>query len=175
MKRFIALFLLFTLLVLPTVGASTTTVCFSPDGGAERKIVKIIDQAKTFIDLAMYSLTSRVLAQAILRAHKRGVKIKIVLDGNDESEYSKGFYLYKRGIDVRYTRGKRRQGKKISYGLMHDKFAVVDGVLVLTGSYNWTVSAEKYNYENLLVVDSLPLIKKYLQEFHRIWSGSFKK
>jgi phosphatidylserine/phosphatidylglycerophosphate/cardiolipin synthase-like enzyme len=159
----------------PAAGAPPARAYFSPNGGAERAIVAALDGAAASIEVAMYAFTSRVLAKALLRARKRGVKIRVVLDGNDESEYSKGFYLLRKGIDLRYTRGRRRRGRQASYGLMHDKFAVIDHRRVLTGSYNWTASAEKYNYENLLVLDSRPLAAEYEREFDRIWQASFRK
>ena len=177
MKRriFLPVLVFVLLLVTPAMAKPPVTVYFSPDGGAEKALVAAIDQAQQRIQAAVYTFTSRRVAKALLRAVKRGVKVSMILDGNDESEYSKGYYVSKRGIVVRYARGLRRKKKKISYGLMHDKFAVIDGRLVVTGSYNWTVSAERWNYENLLVIDSVSLASRYEQEFNQIWSGTFMK
>ncbi|MBN2331813.1 MAG: DUF1669 domain-containing protein [Deltaproteobacteria bacterium] len=173
-----ALFLLlpiFLLVVVSAAGATPVAVYFSPEGGAEQVLVEKIDGAKTSIRVAVYTFTNRVLAQALLRAQERGVAVSLILDGNDESEYSKGFYLYKRGIDVRYARGRRRKGKKASFGLMHHKFAVIDKKTVITGSYNWTASAEQWNYENLLIVNSVELALRYEQEFCELWANTFAK
>ncbi len=53
---------------------------------------------------------------------------------------------------------------------MHQKFAVIDGRIVLTGSYNWTASAERYNHEDLLMFqDAGPLAQEYRQQFLRLW------
>ncbi len=177
MKRFSLIIFLCLLFApgRPLAAAPAARVFFSPAGGAEQAIVAALDQARSSIDVAMYSFTSRVLARALLRARKRRVRIRVLLDGNDESEYSKGFYLLRHGIDLRYTRGRRRRGKKVSYGLMHNKFAVIDRYLVFTGSYNWTASAEKYNCENLLRLESSGLAARYAQEFDRLWSTSFSK
>ncbi len=174
--KFFLLVLAVLLLVLtPAMAKPPAEVYFSPNGGAEKALVKAIDRAQQSIQAAVYFFTSRTVAKALLRAGKRGVKISVILDGNRESEYSKGFYLSKRGIAIRYARGLRRKGKRISYGLMHDKFAVIDEHLVVTGSYNWTVSAERWNYENLLVIDSVSLALRYGQEFNKIWSRTFIK
>jgi len=176
MKKICLAVLIFLLLALtPALAKPPVEVYFSPNGGAEKALVQAIDQAQHRIQAAVYFFTSRTVAKALLQAGKRGVKVSMILDGNDESEYSKGFYVAKRGIAVRYSRGLRRQGKKISYGLMHDKFAVIDGHLVVTGSYNWTVSAERWNYENLLLIDSASLASRYEQEFNKIWSRTFIK
>lgn len=176
MKKVCLAVLAIVLLALtPAMAKPPVAVYFSPDGGAEKALVRAIDQARHSIQAAVYTFTSRTVAKALLRAGKRGVRISLVLDGNDESEYSKGFYVAKRGINVRYARGLRRKGKRISYGLMHDKFAVIDGHVLATGSYNWTVSAERWNYENLLVIDSASLASRYEQEFEKIWSRTFLK
>jgi phosphatidylserine/phosphatidylglycerophosphate/cardiolipin synthase-like enzyme len=172
---FLPVLVIVLLVLTPALAKPPVAVYFSPDGGAEKALVQAIDQAQHSIQAAVYTFTSRTVAEALLRAGKRGVRISLILDGNDESEYSKGFYLSKKGIAVRYSRGLRRRGKKISYGLMHDKFAVIDKDLVVTGSYNWTVSAERWNYENLLVIDSASLASRYEQEFKKIWSRTFIK
>jgi len=174
-KICLAILAVLLLALTPAMAKPPVAVYFSPNGGAEKALVQALDQAQHSIQAAVYSFTSRTVAKALLRAGKRGIKVSLILDGNDESEYSKGFYVAKRGISVRYARGLRRKGKRISYGLMHDKFAVIDGHLVVTGSYNWTVSAERWNYENLLVIDSVSLASRYAQEFQKIWSRTFIK
>ena len=57
-------------------------------------------------------------------------------------------------------------------GLMHDKFAVIDDQVVLTGSFNWTATAEKKNSENLLVLTDKGLAQKYMKQFKHLWSQS---
>jgi len=53
---------------------------------------------------------------------------------------------------------------------MHQKFAVIDRSVVLTGSYNWTASADKFNHENLLLFsDAAPLADDYRKEFFLLW------
>ena len=180
------LFLVLFTLVLSFPGslaAAPTEVYFSPQGGAEAALEKLLDSARQDIRAALFFFTSRPLAAAVLRAHKRGVKIQVIIDGNDESDYSKGYYLRQRGVDVRYARGlpkKAKKSKKRKYrvkkfGLMHHKFMVIDDKMVATGSYNWTASAEKWNCENLLILKSSSLARKYLAEFKRIWESTFVK
>jgi phosphatidylserine/phosphatidylglycerophosphate/cardiolipin synthase-like enzyme len=165
------------------LAAAPTKVYFSPQGGAEAALEKLLDGARQDIRAALYFFTNRTLAAAILRAHKRGVKIQVVIDGNNESDYSKGYYLRQRGVDVRYARGLPKQSRKSKkskyrvkkFGLMHHKFMVVDDKFVATGSYNWTASAEKWNRENLLVIKSSSLARKYSVEFKNLWEGTFIK
>ncbi|MCD6292525.1 MAG: phospholipase D family protein [Deltaproteobacteria bacterium] len=183
-KKIILLVLLSIIFILPGLAAATPTeVYFSPQGGAEAALEKVIDEARQNICAALYFFTSRPLAKAMLRAHKRGVNIQVIIDGNNESDYSKGFYLRQRGVDVRYARGlpkkarknKKRKYRVKKYGLMHDKFMVVDGKILATGSYNWTASAEKWNRENLLLIKSSSLARKYTAEFKKIWKSTFVK
>ena len=182
----IALFTAFLGLFVGSPGplaAAPTEVYFSPQGGAEAALEKLLDSGRQDIRAAVYFFTSRPLAKAILRAHKRGVHIQLIIDGNDESDYSKGFYLRQRGIDVRYARGlpkkarksKKSKYRKKSYGLMHHKFMIVDDKFVATGSYNWTASAEKWNRENLLIIKSSSLARKYSVEFKDLWESTFIK
>ena len=183
-KKIIILVLLSFVFSLPgSLVAAPTEVYFSPQGGVEAALEKLMDSARQDIRAALYFFTSRPLAAAILRAHKRGVKIQVIIDGNDESDYSKGYYLRQRGIDVRYARGlpkKAKKSKKSKYrvkkfGIMHHKFMVVDDKMVATGSYNWTASAEKWNRENLLIIKSSSLARKYTVEFKKIWESTFVK
>ena len=183
-KRFLFLVLLGVFLGLSRpVAAAPTEVYFSPQGGAEAALEKLLDGARQDIRAALYFFTNRTLAAAVLRAHKRGVRIQVIIDGNDESDYSKGYYLRQRGVDVRYARGlpkKAKKSKKRKYrvkkfGLMHHKFMVVDDKIVAAGSYNWTASAERWNRENLLVIKSSSLARKYTVEFNKIWESTFVK
>ncbi len=181
-----ALFLVLFGFLLSSAGplaAAPMKVYFSPQGGAEAALEKLLDGARQDIRAALYFFTNRTLAAAVLRAHKRGVKIQVVIDGNNESDYSKGYYLRQRGVDVRYARGlpkKYKKRKKSKYrvkkfGLMHHKFMVVDDKYVATGSYNWTASAEKWNRENLLIINSSSLARKYSVEFKDLWESTFIK
>lgn len=163
--------------------AAPVKVYFSPQGGAEDALVELLDGARQKLSIAVYFFTNRSLAAAVKRAHERGVNIRVMIDGTNESDYSKGFYLRKYGVDVRYARGlpkKLRKSRKSKhrvkkYGIMHHKFVVVDGRLVATGSFNWTASAEKWNRENLLIINSASLARRYTQEFDKIWKTTFRK
>ncbi|MBN2379105.1 phospholipase D family protein [candidate division WOR-3 bacterium] len=135
---------------------------FSAQGGIEWVVEREIDASKHSIDAAVYSFTSRPLAQALVGAANRGVKVRIVMDpGNAGRDYSKATYLVNKGIEVRTEKGR---------GLMHHKFALIDDSVLITGSYNWTASAEAENDENILLLRGFSSIRKaYLNEFNRLW------
>ncbi len=145
-------------------------VFFSPKGGCTDAILYEIDKAEKGIDAAVYAFTSRPIAQALVRAKRRGVKIRIIIDKKfcTESRFCKYKYLVKRRIPVKLV--SPPPGPRGRIGLMHNKFAVIDGKVVITGSFNWTASAEKLNYENLLVIYSKKLAQIYEKEFEKLWT-----
>jgi len=114
----------------------------------------------------MYTFTDREIAQAIIRAKDRGVNIKIYLDRSQvNAKYSKSRYFINNGIE----------GIRISSNnyIMHNKFAVIDNKIVITGSYNWTASAGERNDENLLVIDDKNIIEKYQNQFNNLWNNKY--
>jgi cardiolipin hydrolase len=52
---------------------------------------------------------------------------------------------------------------------MHDKFAVIDESVVITGSFNWTTQAVRNNQENILFLENKSLAANYLSEFNKLW------
>ncbi len=146
--------------------------CFSPLGKCSNLIVREIAQAQKEILVAVYAFTSDDLAWALVKARQRGVNIQVVLDQefDKENEGSKGSFLAQQGLPVRRLSGLNTGRPEKGAGIMHQKFAVIDRKVVLTGSYNWTASAENFNDENLLLFrDAEPLAEEYRREFFRLW------
>ena len=146
-------------------------VFFSPNGGAHDVILKELTGAQNKIDVAMYVLTDRELSKALVLARERGVNVRVLLDGKSAEEigYSKHYFLSERKVDVRLDNTHRTYGDKHE-GKMHNKFAIIDNEILITGSYNWTHSAEKLNDENLLLIkESEILIRKFTDEFTKLW------
>ncbi len=112
-----------------------------------------------------FSFTSDELATAISAANDRGVLVQGVIDASQAAGNQGGEYeaLLARGIDVRLD----GEG-----GSMHHKVLVIDGVIVVTGSYNFSASAEEQNDENTLIVHDPALAEQYLDEFWRVWQFS---
>ena len=147
-------------------------VCFSPLGKCSGQIVRELSQAQKEILVAAYAFTSDDLAWALAKARQRGVKVQVVLDQEFDAgnESSKRLFLEQQGVPVRRVSGLDRGKRDRGAGLMHQKFAVIDRSVVLTGSYNWTVSADNVNDENLLIFrDAAPLADDYRKEFFRLW------
>ena len=137
---------------------------FSPNGGVASNIIKAINNTKSSIDLAIFDLTSNDIASVLEQAQKRGVKIRIIADSRQaKGAYSAITELAREQVDIKITHGEGR-------GIMHNKFAIFDTKLMVTGSYNWTNNAERFNYENAIFITDPNVIKQYQKYFDRIWS-----
>ncbi len=138
-------------------------VYFSRVNDPEGAIIEELDKARKTIDVAMYYFTDRDLANTVIDAHDRGVRVRIYLDkGQKEAKYSKSRYLAKHGVSIRYSSNPY---------LMHHKFCVIDNKVVVTGSYNWTASAGKRNNENLLVIHDAEVAQEYSAEYDLLWNN----
>ena len=164
MKNIGVLILILSLGVSPAAPAAQEAY-FSPNGHIKSRIVEEIANAKDSIDIAVFNITSLGIRTALKRAQKKNVQIRIITDqGQSEDLHSVIGTLLEDGFKVKLVKGKGRNG------LMHNKFAIFDHRLLLTGSYNWTETAEHYNYENALFLQDKNLIKEYQNEFDSIWS-----
>ena len=140
-------------------------VLFSPQDNCAKEIVSKIDKAKNYVYVAMYYFTSRPIAQALVRARDRGVDVKVCLDEEQPTyEYSKSRYLENKGINIKLIGGS---------GIMHNKYCVIDDYITITGSYNWTASADLKNDENILIIDSKEIANIYKEQFNKYWNGTY--
>jgi phosphatidylserine/phosphatidylglycerophosphate/cardiolipin synthase-like enzyme len=139
---------------------------FSDGGRVADRVIAAINRTQKTLHVAIYDLTHADITAALADAHRRGAEVLIVADaGQSREPHSEIFFLRSQGIPVRLSRGYR--GNR---SIMHDKFAVFDGRLVETGSFNWTTSAENYNYENALFIADPAAVARYEEEFQHIWS-----
>jgi phosphatidylserine/phosphatidylglycerophosphate/cardiolipin synthase-like enzyme len=137
-------------------------VCFSRVEQCDSLLINLISQAKKSIYVAIYSFTRDSLARALIDAKKRGVEVKVVIE--EENAYGQGSdyqMLKDAGIDIRLDGNP---------ALMHHKFMIVDGELVVTGSYNWSTAAEDRNDENFVVIRGKEVVDRFTQEFNRLLS-----
>ncbi len=139
---------------------------FSDGDRVADRIIAAINRTQKFLHLAIYDLTQPEIAAALEAAHRRGVEVRIVADERQSHEpHSEIPYLRSRGLAVRLSRGYR--GNR---SIMHNKFAVFDGKLAETGSFNWTTSAESYNFENAVFISDPEVAARFEGEFERIWA-----
>ena len=161
----------------PAVAPATTTVTvpdaksiqgpyFSDRDRISDRIIAAINHTRRTLDVAVYSITQPEITEAIHAAYRRGIRVRIVSDEEQALDrHSEIGYLRTAGIPVRLSEGFRGERS-----LMHNKFAVFDGVLVETGSYNWTASATSYNFENAIFIRDPKISARYEEEFAHIWA-----
>lgn len=128
-------------------------VYFSPNGGCTEAIVREIRGAQKEILIQAFSFTSDTIAGELIAAHKRKVIIKVVLDRSQKrSVGGDAMKLVDAGIPVSFD---------TKFAIAHSKVMVIDDVRVITGSFNFTASAETRNLENMLILQSKELARQY--------------
>jgi len=151
-----------SILLAPSLAAKTLDTCFSPLGHCDQVMASWINAALNTLDGAVYGLTDQTIAQALIKAKKRGVVVRLVHDRTQAAgKKDVTEALTQAGIPVHIQRGSEG-------GILHDKFLVIDGKYVLTGSFNWTTNATAKNDENFVVLDDQG--PKFEAEFERLWS-----
>jgi len=133
-------------------------VYFTPGNKATSAIVEQVHQARNLLHIQAYMFTSPPIAEAVVAAHKRGVQIIAVLDPSQQSDlYHAATFLYNAGIPVYIDR---------QHKLAHNKIMLIDGRVIITGSFNFTKAAEQSNAENLLIlVDKAEAYAAYERNF----------
>ncbi len=146
----------------PTGGrVNKWAVYFSPSGGCTDAIVALLERAKKTVLVQAYGFTSVPIREALVAAHRRGVHVRIVLDSDGRTgRSSQGDECASAGIEVTWD---------AKHLIAHNKVMVVDARVVVTGSFNFSASAETRNAENLLVIDDPQLAALYSAnwELHR--------
>ncbi len=136
-------------------------IYFPPYKDARLPITNLYENAEKYIHLAIYSLTKDEFAEALIRAHKRGIEVKVLIDksqaGLKDADDEK---LEAEGIEV-------RRDKKP--GLMHNKFTIIDGIVVYTGSYNHTEGATTKNDENYIIIKDKDVAEVFEKQFQKLW------
>ena len=162
--RFAAIFLCISgSLYTPSASArQSTQSAFSPSPQAVMLVQRTIGKAKQSIDVAAYSFTSYKVADALIKAHERGVKVRVLLDkGQGKRHYKAIEELLAAGIPIRINR---------HYAIMHNKYLIIDKNTVETGSFNYTQNAEKHNAENVIVIkNNKKLTKKFIENWQKLW------
>lgn len=140
-------------------------VAFAPRDDTEHVIVDLIRSARKSLKVHAYVFTSRNIADAMVAAHRRGVKVEVLADAkmNRREKGNAIPRLLAGGVPVAF---------ETRYNAAHNKVLIVDaegpGCALLTGSYNFTWSADNRNAENLLIVrDHCALARAYRDNWQR--------
>ena len=144
-----------------TKEAIQESIYYSPGEDCLDAILARIKSSRHKIKVCVFTISDNRISEELVNAHKRGVVVKVITD-NDK--------MFDKGSDVEWLEEK---GIKVKIDLtdkhMHHKFAVFDNKYALTGSYNWTRSAEKYNHENVLITNSEKTVKSFSKAFDKLW------
>lgn len=148
-------------LAISSKPTSTSDAYFSPGDTCRNVIIQQIRSAVNQLQICVFTISDDMITDAIVTSHKRGTRIKIITD-NDKSldEGSDVGQLANAGIAVKMDRTPNH---------MHHKFMLVDGKALVTGSYNWTRSAARFNHENILLTTEAGVIKSFIKEFDQLW------
>ncbi len=143
----------------------------SPQSGtsAHAAIVQAIDHATETLDIALPGFTSDVLGQAVIRAFRRGVSVRVILASGQENEFGSEYpTLLEARVPV-------IQSPRTAP--FHHQFAVIDGVIVVTGSYEWLDPGTIRRYDTILIIDctsstrgSLSTASSFLETFNSLWA-----
>lgn len=157
----VSIIIIILLFITACCPARKITVYFPPYEGSHQPIVALYDGAEKSIHLAIYSLTKDEFAEALVRAHKRGVEVKVLIDkGQALDAKADDEMLEAAGIGLRRSKGN---------GSMHNKFAVIDGIIVCTGSYNLSERATTKNDENYVIIKDQTVAETFEKQFQKIW------
>ena len=152
-----------TLVPEPTEAAPSSAAFFSPGDEPWRKIVGLLSAVRTRCDICVFTITDDRIAEAIAACHGRGARVRLISD--DDKAFDLGSdveRLKAAGVPVRVDRSQHH---------MHHKFALFDGELLLTGSYNWTRSAAAHNHENVIVTADRRLAEAFADVFDALWAS----
>jgi len=144
------------------MNAEVLGVYFTPPDHAAAAIVKAIDASDAEVLVQAYGFTHNAIAQALVRAHARGVKVRVLLD-----QKSQATNRYVIGVLQDADIAVRQDGK---HAIAHNKVMVIDHDVVITGSFNFTNAAATRNAENLLILKSPDLALQYRLQWQSHWA-----
>jgi phosphatidylserine/phosphatidylglycerophosphate/cardiolipin synthase-like enzyme len=141
--------------------AANARVYFSPGEACLAAILGELSRARQSADICVFTITDDRIASALLAAQQRGVVLRIITD--NDKQYDEGSDIARlrdAGVSIRVDGDERH---------MHHKFAVLDSLTLLSGSYNWTRGAT-LNEENLILTRDRRLVESFAQKFEALWA-----
>ncbi|XP_022318165.2 uncharacterized protein LOC111121268 [Crassostrea virginica] len=134
---------------------------FSHEENSLGKLFRYLHQAQNSIDVCVFVITCKDLADILIQALERGVRVRVITDCEQvDIPGSQIWRLRSKGVAVRTDD---------SSFFMHHKFVIIDNKKILNGSFNWTRQAITGNQENLLVTSDPKLINLYKDRFSTLW------
>ncbi|MEA1964479.1 MAG: phospholipase D-like domain-containing protein [Candidatus Aerophobetes bacterium] len=143
-----------------SVNGAGIEVYFSLLNNPEKAIIEELRKAKRSIHFALFSFTSPEIAHLLIHKYAENIEVKGIMEKDQDSFFSRYHPLKKLKMEVRWDK---------NFYLMHHKFFIIDGEVVITGSFNPTRHANYKNREDLLIIHSLSLARRYEDEFQGMW------
>ena len=128
-------------------------------GGMDERLAEAIDSAQTSVDVAAFELDLPSITDALVRAHQRGVRVRLVTD-SDYADSLGPISLLQAQVPVVFDSVEP---------FMHNKFVVIDGEQVWAGSWNLTINGTYRNNNNIVIADSKLLAENYTVEFEEMF------
>jgi len=152
----------------PQHGEITECLFFEKDDQQDRYDLRIfLDYLRSghkTLDICVFTITNNQIANAILAEFREGVKVRIITDNDKANDLGADIYkLARAGIPVKTDKTEAH---------MHHKFAVVDGELIINGSFNWTRSAGTRNFENVVISNNPKMVKSFADHFEHLWNAN---
>ena len=147
----------------PNIYISGTRVetFFEPEGDARGRIIDLVEAAESSVHFMAFTFTDDDMAAAIIAQHRRGRVVKGVIEARNIADRGSDFALFQdAGVDV------LADGNPY---MLHHKVIILDEAIVVTGSYNFSLSAANVNDENVLIIHSPDIAARYVQEFDRVY------
>lgn len=146
-----------------SLGNSHILIAFSPqDNAIQKNLIPLIDTAEKYIYVPVFVVTHKLFNNALINANKRGVDVRLLVDATSASgKYSSVKYLRDNGIQLKVE---DRAGK------MHMKSLIIDDKYTVVGSMNFTKSGEKYNDENVIIIENSTLARSFKKQFLHFWN-----
>lgn len=138
------------------------SVGFSPGIACKNIILQHIINAKKSLDICVFTISDNDISDVIIEKYKKGISIRILTDNEKSLDEGSDILRFAQiGIPVKVDNTQSH---------MHHKFSIADEQELITGSFNWTKSAELYNQENIIAIQDTESIKAYYKEFEKLWS-----
>lgn len=142
-------------------------ICFTPGENCTAKIVGAINSAQQSILVQAYTITSRPIEKALVKAARKNIDVKIIMDKNQYNQFPDPInYLASQNIPIWFDYNLT--------GLAHNKVIIIDGTIVITGSFNFTKAAQNNNAENLLIIYDKKLALTYNENWQKRLAQSCK-
>jgi phosphatidylserine/phosphatidylglycerophosphate/cardiolipin synthase-like enzyme len=149
-----------------TIGEAQVVNAFAPDDAITDAIIERINAAQQSVDMMAFAFTSDPIAEALVQARQRELPVRAVMESRNVKGSGSEFNVAREGGIDMHADG--------NCYIMHHKVIIIDGRTVITGSFNFTRSAQDQNDENVLIIDDPSLAARYTEEFERVYQQALQ-